>query len=307
MDSILTQLNFLKYSKEEFYKYKEEQKIELLDVLNQKLDIIRNKINNNSKSSIQNSFEKIDKKSKFSKSWRISKTIFKKKDIGLCEQYCNEINSLLNKLSPKNFDKISGNILDYYEKNDVTIEMLKELIFSTINNIFSKAILQPFYCPYYVKLLKLLDEKFETNDIIDTKCSEYKDIINKSKDNVDNNEDINEQQKYDNFCAEVKEKKTKEGYSQFIGELYNMSMITFSTLEINISTFFEILENEIIENSKSDTVDYLIICLCKLFLTIVDKLDKPNIRIILAKFKIIQKNDIIKRLKFKIMDITEKY
>jgi hypothetical protein len=312
MESILSQLNFLKYSKEEFYKYKDETDIKLLDVLDKKLNLIRDKISNNSKSTIHNSFEKIDKKNKFSKSWRISKTIFKKKDISLCEKYSNEINSLLNKLSPKNFEKISQNIIEYYDKDDVTIEILKELIIFTINNIFSKAIMQPIYCPYYVKLLKILDEKFETNDIIDKKCSEFKDVTSKNQNqnnvvNDSDNEKLDEQTKYDNFCAEVKEKKTKEGYSQFIGELFNNSMIKYNTLEININTFFEILEKEISDNSKSDNVEYLIICLCKLFLTISKNIDKPNCRIIISKFKSIQKHDLIKRLKFKIMDITDKY
>ena len=78
---------------------------------------------------------------------------------------------------------------------------MKELIFFTINNIFSKAVSQPIYCPYYVKLLKTLDEKFETNDIIDKKCSSFKDAINKSNNENDTNtrEPKSEQEKYDNF------------------------------------------------------------------------------------------------------------
>jgi len=306
MDSIISQLNFLKYSKEDFYIYKSEVEINIIDVIEQKINLIRDKINKNSKSSIHNSFEKIDKRSKFAKSWRINKTIIKKTDLPKIEQYINEINSLLNKLSPKNFEKISNNILEYYEKDDVTIEMLKELIFITINNIFSKAVLQPVYCPYYVKLLNILDKKFETNDIIDSKCSEYKDVI-KNENVENNNQEIGEQEKYDNFCKEIKDKKTKEGYSQFIGELYNNNMIKYETLEVNINTFFEILEDEISKDSKSNEVEYLIICLCKLFLTISHKLDKPNCRIIISKLKNIQGKDLIKRLKFKVMDITDKY
>jgi hypothetical protein len=336
METIISQLNFLKYTKEDFYNYKTEVNIEILDVIKQKINLIHDKINKNSKTTIHNSFEKIDKRSKFAKSWRISKTLVKKNEINKTEQFANEINSLLNKLSPKNFDKISNNILEYYEKDEVTIEMLKELIFSTINNIFSKAVLQPVYCPYYVKLLNILDKKFETNDLIDKKCSEYKDVIknntldgheadndndndnNSAEADNDNDNDNNsaeatpkpkneEQEKYDIFCKEIKEKKTKEGYSQFIGELYNNNMIKYETLEINISTFFEILEEEIKKESQSDSVEYLIICLCKLFLTINKKLDKPNIRIIIKKFKIVQQENLIKRLKFKIMDITDKY
>ena len=84
-------------------------------------------------------------------------------------------------------------------------------------------------------------------------------------------------------------------------------MIKYTTLEVNINTFFDILEQEINKDSKSNEVEYLIICLCKLFLTIAQKLDKPNCRIIVSKFKNVQKADLIKRLKFKIMDITDKY
>ena len=328
METIISQLNFLKYTKEDFYNYKNDNNIDMLDIIKQKLTLINDKISKNSKATIHNSFEKIDKRIKFAKSWRISKTIIKKNDITKTEQYTNEINSLLNKLSPKNFDKISNKILEYYEKDDVTIEMLKKLIYSTINNIFSKAVLQPVYCPYYVKFLNILDNKFETNDLIDKKCSEYKNIIrNNTSDNLEDSDakpdsidsdakpdsidavkpKNEEQEKYDIFCREIKEKKTKEGYSQFIGELYNNNMIKYETLEVNINTFFEILEEEIKNDSQSDSVEFLIICLCKLFLTINTKLDKSNIRVIIEKFKVIQNENLIKRLRFKIMDITDKY
>ena len=64
MDSILSQLNFFKFTKDDFYKFKTDcdNEIILLDSIEQKLNLIRQKINKNSKSSIQNSFEKIDKK-----------------------------------------------------------------------------------------------------------------------------------------------------------------------------------------------------------------------------------------------------
>ena len=142
MNTVLHQLNFLKFSKEDFFKFKNENdnEIILLDNIEQKLKLIRQKISKNSKSSIQNSFEKIDKKSKFAKSWRMSVTVIKKKDITVAEQFCNDINSNLNKLSPKNFDKISENIIKILENENNSAEILKELIFSVINNIFKKAV-----------------------------------------------------------------------------------------------------------------------------------------------------------------------
>lgn len=315
MESILQQLNFLKYTKEDFYIYKDTNEIILIESVQKKLDLIKKNISKNSKLNIHNTFEKnrnekYDKKNSYVKSWRTSKTIIKKKDLTIVEKYCNEINSLLNKLSPKNFETIQDKVLLYYEKEDVNNEILKELIFFTINNIFSKAVSQPVYCPYYVKLLKTLDEKFETNDIIDKKCNAFKDAINKTNNDNESNTNKNpksEQEKYDNFCLEIKEKKFKEGYSQFIGELYNNKMIKYDTLDVNINTFFELLDNEIKTNSKSDSVESYIISLSKLFTTIVNNLDSQNVTKIIDKFKNIQRCDLIKRLKFKLMDITDKY
>ena len=337
MNSVLSQLNFLKYSKEDFYNYKSEfdGDIILLDNIEQKLNLIRQKINKNAKSSIQNSFEKIDKKSKFANSWRITATVIKKKDLTLIEQYCNEINSNLNKLSPVNFDKISGNVIGYLENEKNTSEMLKELIFFTINNIFKKAVFQPVYCPHYVKLLNMLDKKFQIRDLIDKKCAEFKNVTNKDSNTSEATTSASEattsaseattsasdatpaksesnmtpaekeQLKYDKFCEEIKGKKFIEGYSQFIGELFKNKMIKYETLQISISMFFDNLFEELEKDSKSDDVEYLIICLCKLYTTIQESIKKENRFIFLEKFETIKNKDIIKRLKFKLMDIIE--
>ena len=330
MKSVLSQLNFLKYSKDDFYIYKSEfdDDIILLDNIEQKINLIRQKISKNAKSSIQNSFEKIDKKSKFARSWRITATVIKKKDLSELEKYCNEINSYLNKLSPQNFDKISSKVIEYLENENNTSEMLKELIFYTINNIFKKAVTQPVYCPYYVKLLNILDKKFQIRDLIDKKCADFKNVT--SKNNTENNESIDknknenetsdagannenekekeensEQRKYDEFCEEIKSKKFIEGYSQFIGELYKNNMIKYETLDISILMFFDNLFEELDVDCKSDIVEYLIICLCKLYTTIKGNIKSDSKKNFLEKFSEIKDKGIIKRLQFKLMDIIE--
>ena len=331
MKSVLSQLNFLKYSKDDFYNYKSEfeEDIILLDNIEQKLNLIRQKISKNAKSSIQNSFEKIDKKSKFARSWRITATVIKKKDLSELEKYCNEINSYLNKLSPQNFDKISDKVIEYLENENNTSEMLKELIFYTINNIFKKAVSQPVYCPHYVKLLNILDKKFQIRDLIDKKCAEFKNVTNKSCNNETNtssNEEPQEkeensekeetqekeekeqnieQRKYDEFCEEIKSKKFIEGYSQFIGELFKNNMIKYETLKISILMFFNNLYEELDIDCKSDVVEYLIICLCKLYTTIKCNIKEENKQNFLEKFSEIKEKGIIKRLQFKLMDIIE--
>jgi hypothetical protein len=338
--NILKQLNFIKIPVDHFVLYREENEhtIKLLEHIEEKIKLIKVNIKTNSKHTIQNSFEKINKKNNIAKSWRNNITVIKNKDLTELEQKCNEINSLLNKLSPINFEKIKIQILGYLDSDKIKGEILKGFILSTINNIFSKAVLQPTYCPIYVKLLNILDKKFIIKDIINKKCLEYKDIItpDKTRDNTtdntaDNNIDntidnsidntidnsidntidnstkcINkENDLYDIFCNELKNKKFKEGYSQFIGELFNNGMINYKTLEITIQLFFNLLIENLNIDSKSNTVEYLIICLCKLFITIKKNIHHSKKNNLIMEFKQIQKYDLIKRLQFKLLDLIE--
>ena len=71
--------------------------------------------------------------------------------------------------------------------------------------------MQPIYCPYYVKFVKLLDEKFSIGHI-ENRCNQYKEIVKDEDINVDN---MSDKEKYDLFCKENKEKIFKNGYSQF--------------------------------------------------------------------------------------------
>jgi hypothetical protein len=41
MDSILQQLNFLKYTKEDFYNYKDTNKLVIIDSVQKRLDLIK--------------------------------------------------------------------------------------------------------------------------------------------------------------------------------------------------------------------------------------------------------------------------
>jgi hypothetical protein len=97
-----------------------------------------------------------------------------------------------------------------------------------------------------------------------------------------------------------------EGYSQFIGELYKNSMIKYNTMESSINMFFDNLYEELEKDSKSNEVEYLIICLTKLYTTIENNIRFNNREQIIKKFSYVRKKDIIKRLKFKLMDITDK-
>jgi hypothetical protein len=315
MTSILDQLNFIRYSKDDFIKEKETISLVMSSELDGVLKIIQSNIKKSggSNSPFQNSsfgnknsnykgHKGGDRDNSPSKSWRITKTRLVKENLSVVDKSKNEINSLLNKLSPKNFKRIIATILEFYEI-DTEIDR-DELLNNTIDNIFMKAVMQPVYCPYYVKFLKIIDEKYQKIHIINQKCIEFKSII---KPPLVNEEEISlsEKDKYDLFCKANKEKKYKEGYSQFIGELFNNSMINNSTLEQNISLFVEYLESSSEEDAKSQVVEDLLICICKLFDTVSNKekniLQSYSQRVIDVK----KKSELPKRLKFKLMDLHD--
>ena len=234
--------------------------------------------------------------------WRSKKkTVIKKEINSDIDKYKYEINSLLNKLSPKNFDNISTKILEYYEKS-LEEEDLNNLLISFIDSIFSKAVMQPIYCPYYVKFLNILEEKFKILNLIHSKCNNYREVFTISKDGKEN---MTEQEAYDKFCDDNLAKVFKSGYSQFIGELYNNKMIDIDIIKSNIDFFMESLHDSI---DNLDIFENILICIAQLI-----KTTSKQLKLINYNYKDLHENinSIYKtfqggrRLKFKLLDLCE--
>ena len=310
------------YSREDFMnfrnnniQYNNEDLIELLNKIELKLTSgLNNRYQHNFSNSKQynrsNTQNKHSGVSSTQNSWRLKRTKIIAKDITEQEKLQNEINSLLNKMSPKNFTKITLKIMDFYKgKSD---DLTDCLVDHTINNIFLKAVMQPVYCPYYVKFLKDINIKFNKESKINQRCVDFLDEVSvsnsKSPDKNDKTENNNltEQEKYDLFCKDNKDKQYKEGYSQFIGELYNKKMINNKTLENSISHYVGSLETSSKIDPKSVSVDLLLMCLCKMVSTVynrrIDKILTPYIERI---FIIKDIDNLPKRLKFKILDLKD--
>jgi hypothetical protein len=318
MTSILDQLNFIRYSKEDFLNYKDNSESVLSNELSDVLKIIKANIKksggnnspfqnssfgnkNSHKNNNNNNNNYKNNNNTLSKSWRLTKTKLVSENISELEKKQNEINSLLNKMSPKNFKNITGKIAEYYKENT------DELVNSTIDNIFLKAVMQPVYCPYYVKFLKNISNEFNKIGKINTKCIEFKTIIKPKIDTPESdNMTMSEKEKYDLFCNANKEKKYKEGYSQFIGELFNNKMINDLTLKENLSFFVDNLESSVDEDAKSTYVEDLLICICKLFYTVSQTDTNKIISIYCNRVILIKDNESLpKRLQFKIMDLQD--
>ena len=235
----------------------------------------------------------------------MTKTSIIPKDISSIQKKCNEINSLLNKMTSKNYSVIKDKILAYFVEGIET----NDIIVKTISNIFMKAVMQPIYCPDYVEFLKIIANKYDKFEVINQKCIDFKQVIKINKDTQDNKEtkQISEQEEYDLFCKANTEKKYKEGYAQFIGEMYNKQMITLEILCENIGYFIETLEIQSQKDIKSLVVEDILICVCKILYTVKTY---RNIRTLLPFVEQIIKIKAIpglqKRLQFKILDLQDK-
>jgi hypothetical protein len=121
--------------------------------------------------------------------------------------------------------------------------------------------MQPIYCPYYVKFLNILEEKYTILYLIDEKCNDYREIFNKSEE-VDT--EMTKQEEYDQFCKDNLEKVFKAGYSQFLGELFNNKMINIDIIKSNIDFFIQSLNNSI---NTEEIFENTVICVSQLIKT----------------------------------------
>lgn len=244
------------------------------------------------------------------KNWRAEKpTFIKVQKKSIKEIIEGDINIELNKLSPKNYAEITNKIL----KNWITRyegEKQKEILSSTLDNLFTKAVTQPIYCPYYVLFLKIfIENKVNVEDVIKIKCDKFKNILIEKTESETNRVDTVTDENYDDFCKNLKQKNFKLGYSQFLGELYNNKLISVMVLLESIDIMFSNINNKIdksenlIQDLKSEFIETNIICLCKIIETLNQKFVAENYLDKLTKIQ--QQKDLPKRLVFSLMDTID--
>lgn len=293
-----------------FSELKNKIELSLSDELRLKFDEIKAIIKNNSGYTYYDKNKnKYNRKKEYKKNvtqWRHEKKNIIKKVINSdIDKYNYEINSLLNKLSSKNFDEISKRILEYYTKT-TDQESLDKLINHFIDSIFSKAVIQPIYCPFYVKFIKIFNEKFNIDSMIKLKCDDFKKVIDKTTKNIKENQTA--QEEYDEFCENNVKKMTKQGFSQFIGELFNNQLINETLIIQSIDFFINNLEKIISNCDEEEQIENIIICLDKIIKTTSVNLKTIDFdfREINLKINVCYKSyNKSKRLKYKILDIIE--
>lgn len=207
-----------------------------------------------------------------------------------------EINSYLNKISNDNFEKILSEILNIINKNNET-----HIIEQTLTSIFEKALMQPIYCPLYVKICKkLIEINKYTSNLINKKCSTYYNIIKAME--VDQKIALNKN--YDRFCENIKHKRKIKGFTQFIGELYLNKIVTIDIIKSINSLFLDNI-NTLSVNKKSKSLEKNVECLCIMLDTILNRMNEfPCYK---NTIKDLSKNKkLLPRHRFLFMDIVDK-
>jgi hypothetical protein len=234
-----------------------------------------------------------------SKNWRNPKpkSLIDKDSLSKEELIINSINSLLNKLAPKNYELIESKTLEICKENKDNKETLEKII----DSVFLKAVMQSTYCPYYVKLInKIIENEIDIINVINSKSKEYQIMLK-----MENNTKLTstEKETYDEFCEKIKNKTYKAGYSQFIGELLKNNIIEKEIISSCLSLFIEnvkiLIENDINDESIEDNI----ICIYNLVKTTFKMIQYEDIMLELGNIR--KTSDLQRRLKFKIMDLED--
>ena len=237
---------------------------------------------------------------------------FLNKPVGKDEEIKKEINGNLNKISNKNFDNIFKNIINIFIKN-FKIFNYKNFI----DSIFEKAVMQPTYCPLYVKLIILMkdknmdmlkernsDNQFDDIDIISKlvkeKCDEFKNMIIELVNTIDDELNVSD---YDDFCDKNKKKVYKKGFSQFVGELYKNDFVDCQY----ILEYLDGLTGNIKYNLDNDNINIenSSICLVQLVNTTMNNKEFLESSCCDDVKKIMEMKNLPKKIKFKFMDLID--
>ena len=214
------------------------------------------------------------------------------------ESIIRKVNGIMNKLSIDNFDTHISTLLQF--------KFTPNLIKKIVEIIFQKAIMETHFSELYAKLCVCFGnfnvhfkrqlvgqcmEEFQKNDI-------YADIDKEVEEIKQNTTTPPTTKKYKLEDLEYKRKTAKMqliGNVCFIGQLFNLQMITETTLHTCIKKFINPTKNEDIE------------CLCKFFEISGSKIKGNDINTYFEKMKQIadDKQKFDTRCRFMIKDIID--
>lgn len=233
------------------------------------------------------------------------------------EELFKKFRSVLNKLTPDNFDKLVQQVKSFVIDTDDRLD-------GCIKLVFEKAIAEPNFSEAYAKMCKEIgtiaiapSEKRAVfkNRLLSQCQAEFEKRRNDQtcaiRDNrikLEANKNLAKQE-FEELKAQLEEEEQKVrrravGTVRFIGELYKHGQLTSNIMHFCIK--------QLIEKDSKDYDEETLECLCKLLTTIGSKMDKENTQKMVPYFEkmgeIVRNKDkyrISSRIRFMIQDVID--
>ncbi|KAJ8573417.1 hypothetical protein K7X08_009928 [Anisodus acutangulus] len=180
-----------------------------------------------------------------------------------------QLKSILNKLTPQNFEKLFQQVKEVNIDNDVTLN-------GVISQIFDKALMEPTFCEMYANFCQHLAAELPDLSVDNEKITFRRLLLNKCQEEFERGEREEQEANVTNEEGEVKlsaeereEKRVKArrqmlGNIRLIGELYKKRMLTERIMHECIKKLLGDYQNPDEENIEA---------LCKLMSTIGEMID----------------------------------
>lgn len=219
-------------------------------------------------------------------------------DLDEDEQTMKKIKSILNKLTNENFNVLVENLMSF--------KLNENLIKKVVNEIFQKAIMEPFFSKLYSKLCCCFGNfniSFKNQILLrsttELSNSTNDDIYEENRTKIikiRSSDDISTSEQNMLVAEEEYKMKMKKilllGNVTFVGDLYNINMLNEDVIHNYIQMFFN--------NICDDNIE----CMCKMFQISGYKL--RNISTYMEKMEILSNDKNIKpRMRFMMKDILD--
>jgi hypothetical protein len=244
-------MDFIQYNRQDFLNIKESYQVseETYDNYDEIINIINSQLFQNNKYN----------GNKSGKDWRKKKLpSFLDRQLSDDDKLKNSINLELNKLSVENYRSIFVSIKKIL--STISNDKYTDILLLVIDSVFEKAVIQPDYCPYYVKLVFSLvdnDNKALVMTLLRNKCTIYHQILTKKIDGntIDQVSSIKNNQKDEDGNNHNDKHKNNENLNEELNQELNEGLNQELNEELN-----ENINDKLNENLNNSQAEYDEIC-----------------------------------------------
>jgi hypothetical protein len=182
----------------------------------------------------------------------------------------NIILSKLNKFSPSTYNEIREFLYQILGSGDAN---LTQMVRDFMQLVFKKAASEESYCALYAKLLSEISQRYkvildEMHKLQENYIDIFDDIVEVPADSKD----------YNAFVAKNREKRYRQGYSQFLSELVALDILELKNTEQTFRKIFGLIQIYGMQQDKKSLVDEYFDCLLRMARVLKKKsgIEGPN-------------------------------